>query len=307
MWSKQISKFEHPDIEAIQKQVPTVYSAWGEEHADGTALTVRPYSAQDPYQKVENVRIEPNISFEQAIFLGKIGMGEEAYDRLSAGFIEHRAEALVMDRHKRGKNTLFATLHLTNVLDTALTHNNFFVTSGGKKEIADINDVLVNPMMAYLDIGGFPVYEALAFSGGIDEALPYRAAKAHGMSKQAREFIGRRASSSLEARLGTGVAIHWSMPGTRGKKVILADGSETLIVNRVETAIAEYVISRLGEVVPVPMNMHPGSAEVEVLTPRKIETVQDVHKVMEEMVEVISDLSDERFYYGLPPGARLAA
>ncbi len=232
--------------------------------------------------------------------------GVEGYEKLSAGYEDNHAESLVLSRHKESKNTLFATLHLRNVLDTAAAHNNFFVSSGGKMEIADINDVIVNPMMAFLDIGGMAVYDVLRISGGIDEALPIRSAKKHGMDIKARKYIARLAKSALEARLSKGIAVHWALTGTRAKKIMFGDGSVAMSVNKVDPSVAEYILQNFDLAVPIPIDMQPGKSELEVLPSRKLESEKDVHTMMQDMVEVVNDFSDKPICYGLPVGAELA-
>src|SRR4051812_25025326 len=118
-------------MELIRQNVPETFEAWAPGHADGVILTLRPYDPEDPYQKVENVRIEPEISLEYAKVLGKAGIGELAHDKLCAGFINYDVIDTVFDRHKRHQNTIITTLHLRNVLDTAATHNGIFVASDG--------------------------------------------------------------------------------------------------------------------------------------------------------------------------------
>jgi hypothetical protein len=288
----------------MQERVQQVYGAWAPDHTDGLALTVRPYDPSETYQKIETVHVNAKPSFEMANFLGKAGIGEVAYDKLSASLRDYEVVESVMERHERGQSSLISTLHLKNVLDTASTHNSLFIASGGDPEFAEINDIIANPMMGRLNIGGMAVFKALSVSGHIDLALPYRAAKEYGMDKEARMYVGKRMRDALEERLQQGVAVHWSLPGTRGKQAILVDENEVTVVKRVEDKVANIVIERTPWAVPVPMIVHPGNAELEVLEPRAIESISDVHGMMQEMVDVAAKLSGEQIYYGLPEGAR---
>ena len=293
------------DTAAIQARVPKVYETWAPGHADGKIITTRPYDSDDEYQRNENVRIEPDISLEIAEFLGKAGLGEISQRKLVAGLEEYEIVSSVIDRHKKHKNSLISTLHLRDTLDTASTHNGLFVASGGSPELAEINDVIANPMMAYLDIGGMAVYRALTTSGGINEALPYRAARDYGMDKEARQYLAKLMKDSLEVRLREGVALHWSLPGTRGVKISMFDGRPAMSVKIVDKAVAEYAVGQLDWALPVPIDFKFGNSKLEVLPPRPLESVDDVHKMMQEMVEVASELSGEEIYYGMPKDAEL--
>jgi hypothetical protein len=287
----------------IRQNVPRVFEAWAPSHTDGSILTFRPFDSDDQYQRVENVRIEPDISFELAQQFGKAGVGETAYEKLCTGFTEFDVVKTAMERHKQQKNTIISTLHLRNVIDTPATHNALFVASGGDPELAAINDIIANPMLAYTNIGELAVFRVLSASGGIDLALPYRGAKKYGMIKPARQYLARRMREGLDTRLEQGVVIHWALTQTRGVPIITKEGAPALAVSPVEQALAEYAVEQSFLGVPVPIDLQVGDSHLEVLEPRPLESVTDVHKMTEEMVEVASRLSGTEIYYGMPEGA----
>lgn len=289
----------------IRENIPQVFEAWAPSHTDGLILTFRPFDENDPYQRIENVRIEPEVSLELAQHVGKAGLGETAYEKLCTGFTEYDVIKTSIKRHQQNKNTLVSTLHLRNVLDTPSTHNTLFGASGGDPEFAKINDIIANPMLAYTNIGDLAVFRVLSASGGINLALPYRSAKKYGMIKPARQYLARRMREGLDARLELGVVLHWALTGTRGVPILTKDGSQALVVNRVEQAIAEYAVEQSFLAIPVPMDLRPGDSRVEILEPRSLESVNDVHEMTEEMVEAASRLADLKIYYGMPEGATL--
>jgi hypothetical protein len=287
----------------IRQNVPQVFEAWAPSHTDGLIMTFRPFDPNDPYQLVENVRIEPDISLELAQQAGKAGVGEAAYEKLCSGLTEFDVVQTALKRHKQQKNTIVSTLHLRNVLDTPTTHNALFVASGGDSELADINDIIANPMLAYTNIGGIAVFRVLSASGGIDLALPYRGAKKYGMIKPARQYLARRMREGLDARLEQGVVIHWALTQSRGIPIVTESGSHALAINRVEKAVAEYAVEQSFLAIPVPIDLQVGESHLEVLEPRLIEKVSDVHEMTEEMVETAMRLSGTEIYYGMPKGA----
>ena len=290
---------------ALQDRAHKVYGSWAPEHTDGQIITVRDYDQGEYYQRSDLALIESEPNLEFAEILGHTGMGKAAYDKLGAGYDENNVLAIVQKRHEQGKSTLIPTLHLRNVLDTAMTHNRLFVSSGGDPEIAAINDIIANPMMSRLTIGGFAVIKSLITSGNVDMALPVEAALRHGMSEEDAQILERLYGSALKKRLMGGVAVHWSLTGTRGVQIITQDGEEAMSVNRVHDGIANIVRKRAALAIPVPMDVHFGDCKVEVLRPRPLNDIGDVHKMMEEMAEVASNLASETIYYGLPEGAEV--
>jgi hypothetical protein len=54
----------------------------------------------------------------------------------------------------------------------------------------------------------------------------------------------------------------------------------------------------------MPINIKEiGNAQVDVLEPRVLESVKDIHDMGEEMAEAASRISGTEIYYGMPPGA----
>jgi hypothetical protein len=288
----------------FQQRVHAVYGLWAPHHADGEILTTREYNPDEVYQKVEFPRIEPEIDLETAMRMGRISMGEEGFAKLFAGLTEQRVVEQALDRHKEGESTLVAGLHLRDVMDVPMSHNNLFLASGGDPEIAAINDLIANPMLSHISIGEDSVFKYLTASGGVDLALPADAAAEYGMSLEDIEKLERTYGRALNRRLKTGVVVHWALSGTRGKKIITRSGDMAICVRRVEDGIANIVRKKLSLAVPVPMDVQFGNVQVEVLEPRRLDSVDDVHYMMQEMVDVAKELSGEEIYYGLPEGSR---
>lgn len=284
----------------LEERAHRVFGEWALEHTNDGLMSVRKYDPRDPYHNIEEARVLPEPDLKTAERLGRIAMGDEAFDKLSDAFKRYRVVETGLARHAPGqseppKSTLITTLHLKNVLDTPITHNNLFVTSGGSPEIAEINDIIANPMMSRLALGGIAVYQILAASGGIDEALPTEGAAKYGMRPEDISFLEKIETRALKARLQEGVIFHWSLPGTRAKKI-----GNRVHVKRVPDGIANIVRKRLDLAVPVPMDVRFGDTKLEVLEPRTIRTSNDVHVMMEDMVEVASELTGVKVIYGLP-------
>lgn len=291
--------------EDVRRNISQTFESWAPHHTDGQLLTLRPFSPDDPYQRAENTRIEPEPSLEIARAFGNMAIGSEAYQKLCDGIREYDVLKTAIKRHKRAQNTLIGTLHLLDVYDTATTHNAIYVSSDADPEILEINDLVASPMLAYTDIGGMAVFRVLTASGSIDLALPMRGAKKHGMSRKARMYLARRTSEALDARLDTGIIINWALTGKRGVPIITKAGREAISVTPVEGAVAEYAIGKNLLAVPVPIDLEAGNSRLEVLEPRPLEKVSDIHDMTEEMVETAVRLSGKEIYYGLPEGAQL--
>jgi hypothetical protein len=292
----------------MQTNARTVYEGWAHEHADGIFLTERPYDASAADLDISVVRLEPQPNLGIARKMGIPVMGKASYDELSVGLQDVRAIETAKERASKGLNTLVATLHINNVFDTAMTHNNMFVTAGGdensgNKELAAINDLVLNPMLGRLNVGTMAVYDALVLSGGLDLLLPIQAARDRGMNRRTISYLGRRMIGAFNARLDEGVVCHWALSGTRGKSIQLKNSDEATMVESVSKNVADLVVERINHVIPVPMVMELGKTAVEVLEPRTVRKVKDVHNLMGEMVETASAISGRKIVYGLPRGA----
>jgi hypothetical protein len=292
------------DMYSLSERVHRTYGLWAPDHTVDGIITLRPHDPSEHYQRVDISRFTPEPSLELASNLGRLGMGELAFQKLSAGFGEHGVIGKIFDRHRAQKSTLVTTLHLRDVLDTGMTHANLYVTSGGDSKLIEINDVVANPMMSQLDVVGMPAIQRLAASGSVDMALPAEGAVEHEMASDDVKYLSKFYGGHFSKRLREGVAIHWSLPGTRGKKIITKAGEQAMCVVRVPDSIANIARKRTAWVVPIPMDVRFGNCEVEVLRPRALDTVEDVHRMMEEMVEVASELSGEKIFYGMPEGAK---
>jgi hypothetical protein len=227
-----------------------------------------------------------------------------AYERLGAGITEFDIVRTALKRHKSGESTLIPSLHLQYVYDTPTTHNSVYVSSEGDPDIADINDVVASPMLAYTNLGGLPSFRVMSTSGGINLALPLRGAKKYGMSKEARKYLTERMTDNLDARLDYGIMLHWALSQSRALRIITAAGHEALSIHTVQKSLAEYLAQRKLLAIPMPINIEEiGNAQVSVLEPRMLDTVNDIHEMGEEMADSASRISGKEIYYGIPQGA----
>lgn len=293
----------------LSERAHRVYGRWALNHAN-EFLTVQGWDSGSPYQDLETTCFPARPNPERALFFGENGMGEAAYRKLADGYDDYNVLGIVRDNHENRRNTLITTLHLKYILDTAMTHNRLFTLSGNDSELAMINDVIINPMVMRLDILETPVIEVLSYSGNIDVALRGEGASKHGMLDADVRFWERYYGNTLGKRLGSrrlpgeGLAVHWSLLGTRSFNFLGSDGEVGKAIEKVEDGIANIAVKRMACVIPVPMDVEIGNCEVEVLKPRRLESVGDVHRTMEEMLEVASEMTGQKIHYGLPKGSQ---
>jgi hypothetical protein len=299
------------DFSALSSRVHKVYGEWAKGHLKEGLLDLRSYDGDEYYQRPDVAFFEAEPNLELAQNLGRAAMGEAAYQKFADGYDNHHVLEIVRSRHGQGKNTLIPTLHLKDVLDTAMSHNRLFTMTGGGPSIAEINDVIANPMMTRITIADESAIKVLAASGNVDNGLPIDGALEHGMLREDAEYLERLYGSSLGRRLGNknrtgaGIAVHWALTGTRASEIISADGDKAMSIVRVQDGVAKIVVSRAALAVPVPMDVRLFDCRVEVLKPRELETENDVHKMMEEMAEVASELAGKKIFYGMPKGFTL--
>lgn len=289
----------------LQRRVHAVYEPWSGEHIkDLEVFTLRPFDPEEDYQRVDIAQIPADLSFENAQLIGSSGMGEAGYLKLSDGFEHYELIKESTKRRQAGKSTLVTTPHLRNVLDTAITHNNFFVTSGGDPEVGLNNDIVVSPMLTRINILGAAVMKVLSASGPVDLALPREAAIEHGMAETDAASLDWMYSRALARRIKEGVVLHWALPKSRAKKIVTASGELALSTDRVEDSVADYVARKKFLVFPVSMDVpKAGEGSVDFLEPREISSSKAVHDMMEELVDKTQEVAGEQIYYGTPPGA----
>lgn len=300
---QNMTEASEPEWLGLNRRVHRVFDHWSAGHADGQVLSARDYDPDDPYQRVESARIEPEPDMELASSLGRLGMGAAGYEKLSTGFERYHIIDEGLKAHRRGESILITTLHLHNVLDTAITHNNLFVTAGGDPRVAEINDIVANPMMSRLAIGELAVYRVLSAAGGIDNALPPAAAD-YGMNKDDIRTLERIYAPALKQRLERGAIFHWSLPGTRGITETASDGSSTTYIKPPHEGIIKIAQKRFKLAIPVAMIVKFGDVDLEMLAPRRLESADDVHGMMREMTAVAQELSGDTVIYGRPVKAR---
>src|SRR5581483_11476164 len=98
--------------------------------------------------------------------------------------------------------------------------------------------------------------------------------------------------------------LNWALSQSRAMRIVTAAGHEALSVNMVQKSLGEYLAQRKLWAVPVSINFEGvGEAQLEVLEPRMLESVQDIQNMGEEMTETASRISGQEIYYGMPEGA----
>lgn len=299
-----------PGLLKMEREAHQVLGVWAEDHADGKAITVFNYSPDNPNQWIDNILLEPRPSVEKARLFGVGGVGSEVYEKLIADLQAIRASDLVRERAERNKSTLFATLHLRGTLDTAITHNALFVASEDN-DFASKNLVLANFIMSRMKIVivsptgesmSVPVDDVLTLSGLEIRAIPPEGAADHGLDQRVVSFVGRLAMPTLAELLRQGVAFHRALTGTRGKRMVY-EGEEIMVVPRVKDSDCKTSKNKTPTAIGVPMDTEPGNCKARVFEPRELETDDDVHRLMEDMVVEARKMTGEEIFYGMPEGA----
>lgn len=274
---------------------------WASSHEDDI-IKILPYDPDNPYQQIDQVELEAHPSLENARLYGEAGMGQENYDQLVSDFQSNGIVDTVINNAKKNQSTLIASLHLPNTLDTPLTHNALFVSSGDP-EFAEINVLLSNFIMSRMSLGGIAVEQIMASSGRRIRALP-EAAKLY-IAPRTVEYMGRLAIPVLTRTLRQGVALHRALTGTRSKPIILRDGTPAQMIPRIEDSVAKTTVKRTPTIVGVPMEMRFGSTHAHVLPPKRVGKVEEVHRLMHDMVEAVNESATQPVVYGMPPRAQL--
>lgn len=294
------------DLISLQERAHKIYLDWREDHVDGAVVTARDVDAQDEDLNVTTTYLDPDpeASAETAAGMSMLGMGRNAFEKLRGAFEEiDILRSAVKTRGAKNQGILIPTLHKNGTFDTAMTHNLLFVASDGKPEFAAINEVVVNPMMGFLDIGGRAVYWTLRQSGAVVITLNSEAAIAHGMTPEDTRALSEIYTPPFRKCLEQSPIVNWSLPGTRGVKVITKGGEHATSISRVPDGIANIARKRFRWAIPVPMEVELGNCRLEVLEPRELNSVDDVHAMYDEMVEVANGFSEEEIYYGMPEGS----
>ncbi|HVX58713.1 MAG TPA: hypothetical protein VG964_03175 [Candidatus Saccharimonadales bacterium] len=294
-----------PAFTARDQRVYKGMRTWASSHTNDI-IDLLDYNPTNPNQFVERALLEAEPDLEKARLFGSLGMGAQAYDKIVGDF--KRLGVIDLARENASAphptSTLFATLHVHDTLDTALTHNAAFAAADGDPEFAEMNVVLANYIMMAMTVGGYAVDRALVKSGKQIRVLPDKALKY--IDREDYDFINRIALPAFNHLLKRGVAIHQAPSATRALKgEIVHSGEEVRVVPRVEDGAAGTIIKKSPDVVGVPMNVKPGDSQAVVFEPRRITSAGELHDLMNEMVEEVNVLTDTLVIYGLREGIRL--
>lgn len=292
---------EDINLTDMQARRDRVFSEWIKGHINDL-VAERPSIPDDEFQAIEAVHFGPRQDLTIARQLGEFGTGIEAYGALVKAFQQNGLIDELRARAESHQSSLIASLHLDTPLDAAITHNGLFVASNDP-EFAELNVVVDNQLMSFMNIFGVSVPEVLLKSGHRVSGIPYDGAIEHGMDSDILEYVNRRAALQLRALLRSGTVVHRALSGTRSKLIEFKDGSRARMVPRVTKQDTQTTKNKTPYVVGAPMLVRHGDTAVKILEPRVIEAEEEVHQLMEEMTDTTSDMTGERIVYGLPEGA----
>lgn len=291
-------------LRAQTDQAVDAYIDWAKGHTNDL-IELRDYDPErNPDQRLETVSLEPAPDLAVAKRWGAAGLGAETYRKLIDDMRELGALSLLERNLDIGKSTLFATAHLRDTLDTAISHNTLFVAVGDP-DFAERNIIIANTMMKFLNIGGVAVSEVLSYSGRVIYGSPPDGGQGSGLPSEVASAINRLASPEITLALSEGAAIHRAMTGTRAKDIVLADGRPAKMVPRVPEDSTRSVVKRMPDAVGLAMDTARfGQGKAALVGPVRISSRQQVHGFMQELVDANAAISGEAVFYGLPDGAR---
>jgi hypothetical protein len=288
--------------QTLQEEANRIFPIWAADHKSDFIDTI-PSDPNDEHQDISIVEFEAQPSLEIAAQIGYMGLG--AVSETIVGDLQRLGIVdLVKRRTHQKKNTLISSIHLTSVLDAAASHNQLFVASDDE-EFANNNVLIANPMLAWTTIKGAKTMFALRKAGRVIRGIPRDGAEKYELSNKLVNHVDRLAAPVMVDVFNQGNVIHRAPSGTRGRKILLADGSQAICVPRVEDLQARTIRKRTNVVIGMPMDVQGENTVGVVLAPREIEKDDDVHTHMEEMVDTINGLTDYNTVYGMPDGATL--
>jgi hypothetical protein len=288
-----------PNLADMQRREDVVLKKWVSSHLTDF-ISYRSCDPENPFpdQRIDTTIIEAKPSLEKAIHHGIVGMGKTGYEDFIDDLIKNKAVDTVISNRNKGLSTLIASLHMRSTWDTAFTHNGVFVASQDP-EFAEDNVIIANPMMTRMALAGVSsVPEFLSWSGKVLLAPPEQAME-YGMDNDVFEYRMWKAGRKLvRICLKDSAAVHRAPTATRTETIILDDDTSVENAPRVSDENAEKIIRYTPWVIGIPMHVEIGKSSAQVLQPKELKKVEDVHKLMQEMVEVASDLSRTTVVYG---------
>lgn len=288
------------ELAKLQAEADRVFPTWAADHTDGS-IGLFATEPGNEHQDISIVSFDAQPSLDHAKMIGFAGMGA-TYQEMVTQAQQLGIVDLAKKRIAGSQSTLVATLHLHNVIDAAASHNIMFAASEDP-DFAQRNVLLANPMLAWTTIKGVETMLALRKSGRIVRGIPLDGAAKHGLSNELVDFVDRRAAPVIRQVLEEGNVFHRAPSGTRGKKIVLADGTLAYSVRELTPPETRTIRKRTNCAVGMPMDVKENSSVGTVMPPVNIETDEDVHKFMAKMTQALNDLVQETVVYGMPPGA----
>jgi len=284
------------------------FDSWLVSHTNGR-LTALPYAPKKyPHQRIDTVDVAPlEPSVEVAAGYGRATLGQVAYDGLVEALKEPPQNLInvMLGRVAVRQNVLVATAHARSVLDTALTHNAAFCAAE-QAEFAPSNALITNKLMSRLAINDEPVTNILARSGRVFIGIPFsESAQSAGLSQSIVEHVNRPMGVKLLKLLKEGVVLHRALSDTVAKEKALPDGSASRVIPRISESMTHIVTKRLPYVLPIPMWLQDNPSENpnwQIMRPYGIIKPHDVHLMMDDLANKVSEMSEVPVVYDLPAG-----
>jgi hypothetical protein len=277
---------------------------WASHHTNERVSVLPPNPDENLFQKLEVVELpaDPDIKIAKAIGLG--GMGEAGYQKLLAdlcrfGFIQE-----LNSRTAQKKSSLMAYAHLKSIIDLPIGHNAAFVASG-ENDFAYNNGMVANHMVKFLEIDGIPAPLLMQKSGFVLFGHPLNGALGYGVPERVIESGNWALLKSLRHHIDAGAVIHMAPTETRGKDILLADGTTAKMVKRVEDSFARMAKKRLPLAAALPMDIQNGQGSAELVGPISVFDESDMHYLMERSAKILTEMTGTPTVYGLPKGAQL--
>jgi hypothetical protein len=277
---------------------------WASHHTNERVSILPPNPDEYPFQKLEVIELPADPDIEIAKVIGLGGMGDAGYQKLLAdlcrfGFIQE-----LNSRTAQKKSSLMAYAHLKSIDDVPIGHNAAFVASG-ENDFAYKNGMIANHMVKFLEIDGIPAPLLIQKSGFVLFGYPLEGALGYGVPKRVIESGNRALIKDLKPHIDAGVVIHTAPSETRGKDILLADGTTAKMVTRVEDSFARLVKKRLPLAAALPMDIQNRQGFAELVGPISVFDESDVHYLMERSAKILTEMTGTPAVYGLPEGAQL--
>ncbi|MBX4188786.1 hypothetical protein KW792_01670 [Candidatus Saccharibacteria bacterium] len=290
--------------EELKLSPTTAMINWAELHTGGD-LQLLPHEPEaNPFQELEVIHLKPRPNLELAAQVGEIGLGQPTYGNLIS---QIQISGLVGEAYANAlesKNTLIATAHFKNILDTPASHNALFVASEDEA-FADRNVIVANHMVKWLQVNGVPVVDILRTSGHVVFGSPYEGSLAHKIDSEVIQAGNRALQPVFKGMLERGMVFHMALTETRAKKIIMNDGKAALMIPRIQDSLANMVKKRMSLAAALTMDIGENNKQAELTDFIYVNDVRDIHHMMMGSANKLCVMSGEQVVYGMPDGASL--